>query len=79
MRLAERIRVNGEPIADDALQAVLVQRARGQRPELSFFETVTLAAFLAFRKAKVDLAVIEVGIGGRLDATNVIPPPSAGR
>jgi dihydrofolate synthase / folylpolyglutamate synthase len=74
VKLAERIRVDGEPIADDALEAVLA-KALAVRPELSFFETVTLAAFLAFREAKVDLAVIEVGIGGRLDATNVIPPP----
>ena len=42
-----------------------------------FFETATLAAFMAFREAKVDLAVIEVGLGGRLDATNVIPTPRA--
>src|SRR5262249_43829486 len=43
--------------------------------ELSFFETLTLAAFVAFRTASVDIAVLEVGLGGRLDATNVIPPP----
>jgi len=73
VRFAERIRVNGEPIDDDALAAVL-RRALDAGPELSFFETATLAAFLAFRDAGVDLAVIEVGIGGRLDATNVLPP-----
>ena len=50
-------------------------RSPRRRPQ--FFETATLAAFLAFRAAKVDLAVIEVGIGGRLDATNVIPAPRA--
>ncbi|MGO8994839.1 MAG: bifunctional folylpolyglutamate synthase/dihydrofolate synthase [Polyangiaceae bacterium] len=76
VKLAERIRVDGEPLTDDALEDVLA-RALALRPELSFFETVTLAAFLAFRDAKVDLAVIEVGIGGRLDATNVIPAPRA--
>ncbi len=74
VKLAERIRIDGEPIADDALEAVL-ERALRIGAGLSFFETVTLAAFLAFRDAKVDLAVIEVGIGGRLDATNVVPPP----
>ncbi len=53
-------------------------RARSTRgPISSFFETATLAAFLAFREAKVDLAVVEVGLGGRLDATNVIPAPRA--
>jgi dihydrofolate synthase/folylpolyglutamate synthase len=74
VKLAERIRVNGEPLSDDVLEIVLA-RALAIGPELSFFETVTLAAFFAFRDAGVDLAVIEVGIGGRLDATNVIPPP----
>jgi dihydrofolate synthase/folylpolyglutamate synthase len=44
-------------------------------PELTFFEVATLTAFLAFREAGVELAVLEVGLGGRLDATNVIPPP----
>ena len=73
-RFAERIRINGEPIGDDELASVL-ERALDIGPELSFFEAATLAAFLAFRDHAVDLAVIEVGIGGRLDATNVVPPP----
>jgi dihydrofolate synthase/folylpolyglutamate synthase len=74
VRFAERIRIGGEPIDDAALEAVL-RRALALGPELSFFETATLAAFLAFQEASVELAVIEVGIGGRLDATNVLPPP----
>jgi dihydrofolate synthase/folylpolyglutamate synthase len=74
-RFAERIRIDGEPISDEELADVL-ERALALGPELSFFETATLAAFLAFREHAVDLAVIEVGIGGRLDATNVIPPPA---
>ena len=73
-RFAERIRIDGEPITDEALADVL-GRALELGPELSFFETATLAAFLAFRDAGVEIAVIEVGIGGRLDATNVIPAP----
>jgi dihydrofolate synthase/folylpolyglutamate synthase len=73
-RFAERIRIDGEPISDEELASVL-ERALAIGPELSFFETATLAAFLAFRDHRVDLAVIEVGIGGRLDATNVVPPP----
>ena len=73
-RFAERIRIDGEPISDAELTDVL-ERALALGPELSFFETATLAAFLAFRDHHVDLAVIEVGIGGRLDATNVVPPP----
>jgi dihydrofolate synthase/folylpolyglutamate synthase len=73
-RFAERIRIDGEPIADEVLADVL-ERALEIGAELSFFETATLAAFLAFREHQVDLAVIEVGIGGRLDATNVVPKP----
>ncbi len=75
-RFAERIRVDGEPLDDVALARVL-RRALDDGPELSFFETATLAAFLTFREAKVDTAVIEVGIGGRLDATNVLAAPRA--
>jgi dihydrofolate synthase/folylpolyglutamate synthase len=75
-RFAERIRVNGEPL-DDAALATVLDRALESGPDLSFFEAATLAAFLAFRDARVDLAVLEVGIGGRLDATNVIPTPQA--
>ncbi len=75
-RFAERIRIAGEPLDDPALWRH-VTAALDAGPDLSFFETATLAAFLAFREATVDLAIIEVGIGGRLDATNVIPSPRA--
>lgn len=75
-RFAERIRIDGEPVTDDAL-AALLGRALDDGPDLSFFETATLAAFLAFRDARVDVAVLEVGLGGRLDATNVVPTPRA--
>jgi dihydrofolate synthase/folylpolyglutamate synthase len=75
-RFAERIQIAGEPL-DDATLAATLDRALDAAPELSFFETATLAAFLAFRDAKVDLAIVEVGIGGRLDATNVLPRPRA--
>jgi dihydrofolate synthase/folylpolyglutamate synthase len=75
-RFAERIQIDGAPIADDALASVL-DRAMEAGPELSFFETATLAAFLAFRDARVEVGVVEVGLGGRLDATNVLPAPRA--
>lgn len=75
-RFAERIRIDGEPIADDALAALLA-RVLDEAPDLSFFETATLAAFTAFRDAGVGVAMIEVGIGGRLDATNVLRAPRA--
>jgi dihydrofolate synthase / folylpolyglutamate synthase len=73
-RFAERINVQGQPI-EDAQLVTFLNAVMDGAPELTFFEVATLAAFLAFREAKVDLAVLEVGLGGRLDATNVIPPP----
>jgi dihydrofolate synthase/folylpolyglutamate synthase len=75
-RFAERIRLDGEPIDENAL-ASLLHEALGAGGDLSFFEAATLAAFLAFRAANVDIGIIEVGIGGRLDATNLIPTPRA--
>jgi dihydrofolate synthase / folylpolyglutamate synthase len=75
-RFAERIRIDGRPI-EDGLLVPLLEQALTVGADLSFFETATLAAFLAFRAAKLDLVVVEVGLGGRLDATNVIPAPRA--
>ena len=74
VRFAERIRIDGEPIADELLLGIL-EELDARAPELTFFEATTLAAFLAFRAAGVELGIIEVGIGGRLDATNVLPSP----
>ena len=74
-RFAERIQINSEPIDDDTLNAAL-SRVLKEAPELSFFEVATLTAFLIFKEAAGDMAVIEVGLGGRLDATNVLPPPA---
>lgn len=73
-RFAERIQIDGAPIEDVQLVRLLNQ-VMDTAPDLTFFEVATLAAFLAFREAGVELAVLEVGLGGRLDATNVIPPP----
>ncbi len=70
-RFAERIQIGGEPI-EDAHLADLLSHALRDGPDLSFFETATLAAFLAFREAGVDVGILEVGLGGRLDATNVV-------
>ena len=71
----ERIRVNGEPIAHD----YVVQWVDKTYPLLkdeqpSFFELATMMAFCYFAEQKVDVAVIEVGLGGRLDSTNIITP-----
>jgi dihydrofolate synthase / folylpolyglutamate synthase len=73
-RFAERIRIGGEPI-DDAALAEVLERALDVGHDLSFFETATLAAFYAFAGASLDLAIVEVGLGGRFDATNVVPAP----
>src|SRR5947209_12602941 len=83
VRINERIRVNGEEISDDdfALLHDVVDRTaerlvgEGELPwHPSFFEMLTAIAFEYFAQKKVDLAVLEVGMGGRLDATNVIEP-----
>lgn len=73
-RFAERIQIGGEPISDEQL-VPLLNRVMDEVPDATFFEVATLAAFLAFQEAGVEYAVLEVGLGGRLDATNVIPPP----
>jgi dihydrofolate synthase/folylpolyglutamate synthase len=73
-RFAERINIDGAPI-EDAVLVRLLDQVMDHAPELTFFEVATMAAFLAFREAEVQLAVLEVGLGGRLDATNVVPPP----
>lgn len=78
-RFVERIRIAGREISarEVAERATDIERAlRGPgAPELTFFETATLLALEAMRDAKVDVAVLEVGLGGRLDATNVIERP----
>src|SRR6185369_7694231 len=71
MRFAERINIAGQPISDEQL-VDLLNRVMDRAPDLTFFE---VAALTAFQEAKIDLGVIEVGLGGRLDATNVLPPP----
>ena len=74
-RFDERIRIDGEPIGPAALERALGRVLEQTRTELTFFESLTVAAFDAFREARVDLAILEVGLGGRLDATNVIAAP----
>jgi len=69
----ERVRIDGTPAADEALVAAFnaVEDARGDVP-LTYFEHGTLAAFWLFARADLAAAVLEVGLGGRLDAVNVI-------
>lgn len=82
VRFNERIRVNGVPITDEELVVLLRDveerldadsKEEGQ-DELTFFETTTVMAFEAFRRAGVSVVVLETGLGGRLDATNVVTP-----
>src|SRR5919109_3460895 len=78
VRINERIRINGEPIANpdftgvhDEVEAAAVRLVeRGKLPwHPSFFEVLTAMAFLHFARVPADVAVLEVGMGGRLDAT----------
>lgn len=73
--LTERIRINGTPIPE-AKVADFIEQNRAFLDELqpSFFETMTAMAFDYFMHEKVDIAVVEVGLGGRLDSTNVLTP-----
>jgi dihydrofolate synthase/folylpolyglutamate synthase len=77
VRFNERIRIAGELIADAELAALLEEVLDiAEDVDPSFFEVTTAAAFLAFSRAEADACVIEVGLGGRLDATNVISAPA---
>ncbi len=79
----ERIQIDGEPISEADFAALteeiapLNARLASEKPdwgEATAFEVATALAFLAFARAEVDVSVIEVGLGGRLDATNVVEP-----
>jgi dihydrofolate synthase/folylpolyglutamate synthase len=74
VRFNERIRLAGQLIDDDALIVLLndVIKRNGEAP-ITFFELTTAAAFLAFATVEADAYIIEVGLGGRMDATNIIP------
>lgn len=74
-RFHERIRLTGELISEPALTALLDECVAKNGPdEITFFEITTCAAFLAFAHTPADWTLLEVGLGGRLDATNVITP-----
>lgn len=74
VRFNERIRLAGELISEDALNTIL-DRIEAVSGEATVFESTTAAAFLAMSETPADLAIIEVGLGGVLDATNVIERP----
>lgn len=72
-RYNERVRIQGREVADEDLVSAFgaVEKARGNT-SLTYFEQGTLAAFLLMQRAELDFAVLEVGLGGRLDAVNLI-------
>lgn len=75
LKFNERLRLNGADVSDDlwvhGLQ--VVEQLRQDTP-LTYFEFTTLAAFAVMKTAQVDVCIVEVGLGGRLDATNIISP-----
>jgi dihydrofolate synthase/folylpolyglutamate synthase len=75
VKFHERVRVAGQLISEDELAATLedCERANAGAP-ITFFEITTAAAFLAFSRHPADVLILEVGLGGRVDATNVIVP-----
>ncbi|RMF57240.1 MAG: bifunctional folylpolyglutamate synthase/dihydrofolate synthase, partial [Calditrichaeota bacterium] len=75
LRVNERIRLNGQEIGDQAFRSYVVQlREDVEQLGCTYFETLTALAFLYFADQKIDLGIIEVGLGGRFDATNVLSP-----
>jgi dihydrofolate synthase / folylpolyglutamate synthase len=78
LRYNERVRIDGSDVDDAALVAAFaaVEAARGEVP-LTYFEFGTLAALWLFARSDLDLAVLEVGLGGRLDAVNIVDPDVA--
>jgi dihydrofolate synthase / folylpolyglutamate synthase len=73
----ERIQINGTPVTREQFAGAFNQvhaLAKRTPPHPTYFETVTAMGFLLFREAAIDIAVVEVGLGGRLDATNVVHP-----
>src|SRR5437879_2763514 len=77
VRFHERIRLAGELIEEDSLLALLEECERAnQDAPMTFFEITTAAAFLAFARVPADIVLLETGLGGRLDTTNVVRHPA---
>ncbi len=72
--ICERIQVNGEPITQKDFASVFTRIRPVVVPEMTYFDLLTAAAFFYFQEAGVDVVVVEVGLGGRLDSTNVLLP-----
>lgn len=77
VRFNERILLRNEEISDAALLPILTRVAEvARRIPVTFFEATTAAAFLAFAESRADIVLLETGLGGRLDATNVVARPA---
>lgn len=77
-RFNERIVIAGQEITDERLESLLDEvTAANAGGELTFFEITTAVAFLAFARNRADITLLETGLGGRLDCTNVVPQPLA--
>ena len=81
VKINERFVLDGAPVDDKTLERIaekvsktLVPRPSSLIPEVTFFEALTAVAFLLYAEAKVDYAILECGLGGRLDATNICDP-----
>ena len=73
INITERIQIAGKEISKKYFEFLLAECIKiNDREELSFFELITAVAFLAFSKNKAEWTILEVGLGGRLDSTNVI-------
>jgi dihydrofolate synthase/folylpolyglutamate synthase len=76
-RFNERIELAGETIADEVLVPILEEcETANHEDPITFFEITTVAAFLAFSRHEADIVLLETGLGGRLDATNLITKPA---
>ncbi len=77
IKVNERIRINDELISDENFRRIadfVYEKEKENNISLTFFETLTVMAFIYFNEKKVDYAIMETGMGGRLDATNVSQP-----
>ena len=76
VRIEERVRLNGVPVAETVLESAIA--FFDEYPDLTYFETLTAAAFVIFSEAQVDVAVLEAGMGGSWDATRLAESAIAG-
>ena len=74
LRYNERVRINGQLLDDEAHIDSFTEIDQNKTASLTYFEFSTLSALKLFKDAKLDVVILEVGLGGRLDATNIVDP-----